>query len=322
MLLRRPVPLKRFDGSGVLTRPAWRRAAPADLGAAQDVQAKIRVTTSPRLGLRFRLFRQEQPQILADGQRAWMIRTKTAPEYADGAAEEGLGLGQAVRDSQKLRQVVEVPGYVWMAGAKAGLVDGEGTAEKGLGLGQAARGLQKRRQVVEIPGYVWMVGAKAGLVDGEGTAGKGLGLGQAVRDSQKLRQVVDVNGYVWMVGAKAGLVDSEGTAGKGLSLGQAVRGLQKRRQVVEVNGYFWMVGAKAGLADSEGAAVQGLGLGQTVRCKPCGAKAVPDSLPGALGGDLRSVHLRRKEFAVLIMYGFPTGCYLACVRHGWESQWC
>jgi hypothetical protein len=99
-----------------------------------------------------------------------MIRTKTALEYADGAAEEGLGIGQAVRDSQKLRQVVEVPGDVWMVGAKAGLVDGEGTAGKGLGLGQAVRGFQKLRQVVEVPGYVWMVGAKAGLVDGEGAA--------------------------------------------------------------------------------------------------------------------------------------------------------
>jgi hypothetical protein len=49
------------------------------------------------LALRFHLLRQEQLQILADGQRAWMIRTETALEYAEGAAAQGLGLRQAVR---------------------------------------------------------------------------------------------------------------------------------------------------------------------------------------------------------------------------------
>lgn len=78
-------------------------------------------------------------------------------------AEEGLGLGPAVRDSQRLREVVEVPGYVWMAGAKAGLVDGEGTAAQGLSLGQAVRGLQKRRQVVEVNGELMKTSARSAL---------------------------------------------------------------------------------------------------------------------------------------------------------------
>jgi hypothetical protein len=62
-----------------------------------------------------------------------MIRTKTALDYADGAADQGLGIGQAVRGSQKPRQVVEANGHVWMIGAKAGLVDSEGAAEQRLG---------------------------------------------------------------------------------------------------------------------------------------------------------------------------------------------
>jgi hypothetical protein len=105
------------------------------------------------LGFRFRLLREEQLQVPADSLRAWVILTKTALEYPDSAAVQGLGLAQAVRGLQKICQVIEARGCLWMVGAKAGLVDGEGATVEGLGLSQVFRGLQKRRQVVEENGY-------------------------------------------------------------------------------------------------------------------------------------------------------------------------
>ena len=64
-----------------------------------------------------------------------MVGAKAGLGDSEGAAVQGLGLGQAFRGSQEHRQVVEVNGYLWMVGAKAGLGDSEGAAVQGLGLG-------------------------------------------------------------------------------------------------------------------------------------------------------------------------------------------